>query len=1234
MPVQNFPGEGPEVNLAQQDGESPVAAAQLARGAQINQQALDQVVENAAVGIHWVAPDGTILRANRAELHMLGYEQDEYVGHHITEFHLNREVADHLLQQFARAATVRDCPAQIRCKNGSVRDVLISSIAVIENGRILQTRCFTLDVSELRRGHEAQVRLAAIVETSDDAIISKDLSGTILTWNAGAERIFGYTAEEAVGQRITLIIPNELHQEEKSILERLHRGEQIAQYETVRTSKDGRRVAIALAVSPIRDSHGRIVGASKVAKDISHHQRDQEALRHSQAQLQAETAALSRLNQVSSRLWRIPTLREGLDEMLAATIDLLGADFGNVQLLDRQRKVLVIVAHRGFHQEFLDFFREVSTEDDSSYGRALRTGDHVIVEDVETDGPYEPLRTIARNAGYRAVVSTPLVGRNGKPLGVLSTHYRSPHRPGEQELRRLELYVRQATDFIERCRMEELLRQRKDRLRLALHAGGMGAWDWDIRSNKVTWTSTLEEIHGFTPGSFAGTLSAFQQVIHPDDRQRVTESLAKTLEGGEEHHIQYRITRPDGSTRWLESNGTLIRDDFDTPTRINGVCADITERRRADETIRSLLRISERLNSTLELQTLLDILVQEAIALVGAESGVAGLNTPQGMECRKCFQRGTAVPLEYLWPPMHGLPGWLIVNKVPYLTNDAMADPQIVNSLCVQFGVKSALSTPILGNDGQVLGFFELHNKDGGFTGLDKETLLAVSHSASIAIQNAVAYHRIEQAERSARENEERFARFMQHLPGLAWIKDLQGRYIFANDAAERAFRTPRAQLYGRTDEEVFPPSTAALFRENDRRAEESGSGIQTIETLHYEDGVHHSLVHKFPIRGRNGQVGFVGGMAIDITERVHAEDALRASEQRYRAVIESQTEMVCRFQLDGRILFVNGAYARARGTTIEALVGYNFWEFIPAADHPEIRAMLNKLTPETPEIRIENRFQTVEGERWILWTNRALRFDENQQPAELQSLGIDITDRRRAEEALRRANADLEQFAYSASHDLQEPIRNIALSTQILAVRYGHLLDEQALQHLSFATEGAKRMEMLVRDLLAYTQCAQAGADNETAGAADANVALRKALSNLSSAIEESGAAITADPLPFVRVTEVHLQQIFQNLISNAIKYRSEGDIPRIQIGAVRSAADWLFSVRDNGIGIPPAYCKQVFGIFKRLHGHGKYSGTGIGLAICQRVVDRNGGRIWVESAGTGKGATFFFTLPAGEPE
>ena len=231
----------------------------------------------------------------------------------------------------------------------------------------------------------------------------------------------------------------------------------------------------------------------------------------------------------------------------------------------------------------------------------------------------------------------------------------------------------------------------------------------------------------------------------------------------------------------------------------------------------------------------------------------------------------------------------------------------------------------------------------------------------------------------------------------------------------------------------------------------------------------------------------------------------------------------------------------------------------------------------------------------------------------------------RRREETLTRVNADLEQFAYSASHDLQEPIRNIAIYSDLLSRRYQNILDRRGQEFLGYVNQGARRMDMLVRDLLAYTKAASIS--DELLEPIGATKPLQTALLNLAEAIRQSDAQLHYCSLPEVRMREVHLQQLFQNLIANAIKYQSEAR-PEIFISAQKSDSYWLFGIQDNGIGIDPEYKERIFGLFKRLHNNDN-TGTGIGLAICQRIVDRYRGRIWVESE-LGKGSIFFFTIPA----
>jgi light-regulated signal transduction histidine kinase (bacteriophytochrome) len=243
-----------------------------------------------------------------------------------------------------------------------------------------------------------------------------------------------------------------------------------------------------------------------------------------------------------------------------------------------------------------------------------------------------------------------------------------------------------------------------------------------------------------------------------------------------------------------------------------------------------------------------------------------------------------------------------------------------------------------------------------------------------------------------------------------------------------------------------------------------------------------------------------------------------------------------------------------------------------------------------------------------------------------------DITEQLQIREALRKANerlaqsnADLEYFAYSASHDLQEPLRMISAYSAMLRRKYGNKLDEKADQYLSYLTEGSARMERLLRDLRAFTHVST---HSEPAPETDANAILRNVLTNLQVAIDENRAEVTSGSLPTVCLHEFQLEQLFQNIVGNAIHYRSEA-APRIHIKAEPDGEAWRFAIQDNGIGIAAEYKEKIFGLFKRLHTAVDYSGSGMGLAICQRIIERAGGRIWVESQ-LGKGSTFFFTLPA----
>ncbi len=259
---------------------------------------------------------------------------------------------------------------------------------------------------------------------------------------------------------------------------------------------------------------------------------------------------------------------------------------------------------------------------------------------------------------------------------------------------------------------------------------------------------------------------------------------------------------------------------------------------------------------------------------------------------------------------------------------------------------------------------------------------------------------------------------------------------------------------------------------------------------------------------------------------------------------------------------------------------------------------------------------------------------------APMDGIVEDVTASRSAEEALRKAhsaleaqaealsssNADLQRFAHVISHDLQEPLRMVATFTDVLDRRYSDRLDAEAHEFLRYAREGAERMQGMIHGLLDFCLLEKTpGQSRDT----DCTGILDKVLANLMVAVEESGAAISRDPLPVVRGDELLLTSVFQNLVANGLKFRREGTPPRIHVGAVRGAGEWTFSVRDNGIGIDPAEQDRLFMVFRRLSGSERFPGSGVGLAICKRVVERHGGRIWWEP-GDGGGSDFRFTLPA----
>jgi PAS domain S-box-containing protein len=372
-----------------------------------------------------------------------------------------------------------------------------------------------------------------------------------------------------------------------------------------------------------------------------------------------------------------------------------------------------------------------------------------------------------------------------------------------------------------------------------------------------------------------------------------------------------------------------------------------------------------------------------------------------------------------------------------------------------------------------------------------------------------------------------------------------------------------------------------------------------------------------------------------EISERLQAEEALRASEAKYRELVEHANSIILRMTPEGQITFFNEFAQRFFGYDEAEIIGRNVISTIVPATESTGRDLKDLMAGvgQHPEryASHENENITRSGERvWISWTNRAV-LDEAGNIKEILCVGNDVTARQRAEELLARqaqelarSNADLEQFAYVVSHDLQEPLHVVGGFVHLIARRYQEKLDDKGREFIAQTVEGVNRLQQMIRDLLEYSRVTTRGKEFAPV---DCSVLLNQVLGDLSLAIAERGAVITVDPLPTVTADAAQLARLFQNLISNALKFCRDRT-PQVHIGAEPGEHEWRFWVRDNGIGIAPEDSGRIFGMFERLHDRGDYPGTGIGLAVCQKIVERHGGRIWVESQ-PGEGATFYFNLP-----
>jgi PAS domain S-box-containing protein len=805
--------------------------------------------------------------------------------------------------------------------------------------------------------------------------------------------------------------------------------------------------------------------------------------------------------------------------------------------------------------------------------------------------PILAIQSVVQQYGF-GNLDTRLPEKRPDELGVLAHEFNQM----AERLAEKDLQLREYAHTLEQKVQERTnaLQQSMSQLQRAEATGGIGSWEWLIPENQVIWSDGLYKIFGLEPQEFGATYQAYMEQVHPDDREVVHQVVEEAFQAGGVFEYECRVLRKDGKIRYLYSKGEVLSEEHGSPARMFGVAIDITERRQAEQALRE---------SEDKFKYIFDH------SIIGKS-----ITFPNG---RLTVNKAFCDMLGYS------------EGELKSRTWQEITHPDDIE-------VSSTVIASILAGERDSIRFTKRYlSKDGSVVWADVSTVLrrdAEGRPEYFMTALVDITERI-QAEAALRESEERYRSLFQNMiSGYAYCQMLFDQndqaedfiYLNVNEAFERL--TGLRNVVGKKVSEVIP----GIQQSNPELFEVYGRAARTGQSERFETHID-SLGVWFSVSVYSPKQGYFVAVFDNITERKQAEAALRLENERFLRFVDSNIVGIAIADAGGGIVLANDYYLNILGVTrADFAAGRVDWrkltppEWLPA-DEKAIRELRQRGVCEP----YEKEYLRADGTRVPVYLADAMLPGEREQIA---AFILDITDRKRAEEAIQRitddllrSNAELEQFAYVASHDLQEPLRMISSYVQLLAKRYQGKLDSDADEFIAFAVDGATRMQNLINDLLAYSRV---GTRGNPFTAVSAEYLLEEALANLQLTIAESQAQITHDPLPVVKGDPVQLVAVFQNLLGNAIKFRGAEPLC-IHIHARQQEQEWIFSVRDNGIGFDPRFAERIFVIFQRLNDRTEYPGTGIGLSICKRVITRHGGRIWVESE-PGKGSVFYFTLPA----
>lgn len=743
--------------------------------------------------------------------------------------------------------------------------------------------------------------------------------------------------------------------------------------------------------------------------------------------------------------------------------------------------------------------------------------------------------------------------------------------------------------------LEKALKQ----LQLAIDTAKLGIWRLDAERTVLEWNDQLLTMYGISREQFEEDRTAWRSQVHPEDREHTERQIDKILAGEMVFDIAFRLIWPDGEVRHMNASGSPVYDEQGKLVEFVGINIDITHIKRKEEALR------ERESF---LQAIFD---NSPNAIMVADD--AGNYRSVNQAAANLF-------------------GYTIVDLL-------------------QMNVADLNTTSIIPARQQYQEFVEKGQEIGEFAFIrpDEVSKVAQYHAVrardnfNLSILDDITEKK--EAEEALRKSEELFHTVFNQQFQFMVILSVAGHVLDINGLPLEIIGVERedfiGKLYWESPAWINLPNWQSTIQQQVIQAAAMKTPLITEDVFQTQSGdLHYAITAYSAIRDEEGHLRFILVQATDITDRKLAEDKLRATQSEL-------SEITNRFKISTKAAQVGIWDWEIETSTLiwdDTMLG--LYGIAKGDFSDSVEAWRSRIHPDDMDYVTEALIQALKGKKEydtafrVVWKDQSVHHiralgtvqrDEKGKAVRMIGTNWDITKEKEAEQQKIRAkqleikNKDLEQFAYVASHDLQEPLRTVIGFAKLLERNYAEQLDKNANEYLEFISEAALRMSALIKGLLEYSRIGI----NRELGWVDCQALLQQSLRDLQAQIDKSGARIKVGKLPQqLKGYSIELRVLFQNLISNAIKFRRKDVVPKIKITAKEEEKAWVFSVKDNGIGIEAEHQEKIFAIFQRLHGRREYEGTGIGLAHCQKIVDLHGGKIWLESE-FNKGSCFYFTIP-----